>query len=106
MWSQYFDGRRRAEAKSYLGLLEMGLLLYRTSAGEYPTTAQGLDALVHAPTLPPLPRGWKPLMTDVSLDPWGRPYVYTRGTANCELRSHGWNTRDVSDDVILVFPNR
>jgi general secretion pathway protein G len=76
-------------AKSQLEIFALALDSYRLDTGDYPTTAQGLDALRARPTnsapsempsSPPseAPRGWRGpyLRKAVPLDPWGRPYVY------------------------------
>jgi len=52
--------------------------LYETDNGVYPTTEQGLAALVSLPTSPPVPKKWKgPYLKKKTFnDPWGNPYVY------------------------------
>jgi general secretion pathway protein G len=52
------------------------LKLYQSLNGFYPTTEQGLQALVSPPSTDPKPSRWTQLMTDVQKDPWGSPYVY------------------------------
>jgi general secretion pathway protein G len=42
----------------------------------FPTTQQGLDALVNRPTAEPVPKRWTSLLDRVPLDPWGTPYNY------------------------------
>jgi general secretion pathway protein G len=59
--------------------IELGLDMYTADNGQYPTTEQGLQALITKPTTPPEPLNWngpyvKP--TDFK-DPWGTVYVYT-----------------------------
>lgn len=44
---------------------------YRMLAGHYPTTSQGLEALVVEPTTDPLPRLWKQQFPAVPVDPMG-----------------------------------
>ena len=61
-----------------LKAIELGLDMYAADNGQYPTTEQGLDALLTEPTTPPDPMDWngayvKP--TDFK-DPWGAVYVY------------------------------
>jgi len=57
--------------------LHASLIRYRTRGGIYPTTAQGLQALVSKPTEGPMPRSYKPLIREQALmDPWGNPYQY------------------------------
>ncbi|MDR2420117.1 MAG: type II secretion system major pseudopilin GspG [Puniceicoccales bacterium] len=51
------------------------LMSYRMNIGGYPTTDQGLKALVKAPE--GVGRRWKgPYIDELPLDPWGRPYEY------------------------------
>lgn len=49
---------------------------YKISAGHYPSTEQGLQALVERPTIPPFPDDWIPVMTKVPTDPWKNEYRY------------------------------
>jgi general secretion pathway protein G len=58
--------------------IETALKIYRLDNYVYPTTEQGLEALVEASTLDPEPRNFKEdgYLEDVPLDPWGRPYLY------------------------------
>ena len=51
------------------------LMSYRMNIGGYPTTDQGLKALIKAPE--GVGRRWKgPYIDELPLDPWGRPYEY------------------------------
>jgi general secretion pathway protein G len=54
------------------------LKLYRLDNQRYPTTEQGLQALISAPTSGPPATGWKPggYVDKLPKDPWGRPYQY------------------------------
>jgi general secretion pathway protein G len=65
-----------------------GLDLYEVDNGMYPSTEQGLSALLESPTLPPLPKKWRgPYLKKKGglNDPWGNPYVYrSPGTHNAE----------------------
>ena len=58
--------------------IETALKIYRLDNYVYPTTEQGLEALVEPSTLDPEPRNFKEggYLEDVPLDPWGRPYLY------------------------------
>ena len=69
---------RQARATAELEIIAQALEGYRLDAGVYPTTAQGLDALVHTPVLPPVPPRWRPdgYLPSVPRDPWGNPYDY------------------------------
>jgi general secretion pathway protein G len=77
---QQVDKGRVAAAAAQLRNLEGALELYRMDNGRFPTTEQGLDALVQAPTLEPLPRNYPPggylKGGRVPTDPWGEIYQY------------------------------
>jgi general secretion pathway protein G len=72
------DDARIAAAKSDLGAIRQALKLYRLDNQRYPTTEQGLAALVTKPTIVPAPPNWKPggYLEKLPRDPWGRPYQY------------------------------
>jgi len=72
----YLGGARSDAARLQLQSLEQALDLYRLDTGSYPTTQQGLQALIRDPGGV---RGWRGPYLDaasVPLDPWGNPYVY------------------------------
>jgi len=58
--------------------IETALKIYRLDNYVYPTTEQGLEALVEASSLDPEPRNFKAggYLQEVPMDPWGRPYLY------------------------------
>jgi general secretion pathway protein G len=72
------DDARIAAAKSDLGAIRQALKLYRLDNQRYPTTEQGLAALVTKPAEAPVPPNWKPggYLEKLPRDPWGRPYQY------------------------------
>ena len=49
---------------------------YRNCAGFYPTTQQGLAALITRPSTKPLPKRWSQSMDQMPVDPWSRTYRY------------------------------
>jgi general secretion pathway protein G len=71
---------RRTKARIQIENLEGALKLYKLDSGIYPTTEQGLDALVQKPTTGAIPKNWRDggylEKGKVPLDPWGNPYVY------------------------------
>ena len=69
---------KRTKAQVDIKAIEAALNLYKLDNGFYPTTEQGLEALVKNPETSPLPRKWKEggYLSRVSPDPWGRPYKY------------------------------
>ena len=72
------DEARVAKVQADFKNIETALKIYRLDNYVYPTTEQGLQALVEASTLDPEPRNFKKggYLEDVPLDPWGRPYLY------------------------------
>jgi len=58
--------------------IETALKIYRLDNYVYPTTEQGLQALVEASTLDPEPRNFRAggYLEELPIDPWGRPYLY------------------------------
>jgi general secretion pathway protein G len=72
------DEAKRTAAKVQIRNLEGALQLYKLDTGVYPTTEQGLKALVEKPTVGVIPKNWKPggYIGKVPADPWGNPYKY------------------------------
>lgn len=65
-------------AKAQIELLGIALDQYRLDNDMYPTTEQGLSALITQPITPPISENWDGpyLRKEVPLDPWGREYNY------------------------------
>lgn len=70
------DEARAIKAKQDILAIQNALDLYKLDNGIYPTTDQGLVALVEKPTTNPTPRDWKQYLKSVPKDPWGRDYLY------------------------------
>jgi general secretion pathway protein G len=72
---------RRIKAKADIKTIESALKLYKIDTGNYPTTEQGIEALIRKPDTSPVPKKWREggyLEGDaVPKDPWGNPYYYT-----------------------------
>ena len=56
--------------------ISAALLTYRLNAGQFPTVAQGLTALIQKPKAPPVPEKWIQIAAKYPVDPWGFPYGY------------------------------
>jgi len=71
---------RRTKARVQIESIETALKLYRLDSGSYPTTEQGLQALVESPAVGKLPIAWREggylEKGKVPKDPWGNEYVY------------------------------
>ncbi len=70
------DEARVIAAKQDIAQVMQALKLYRLDNSRYPSTEQGLQALVVRPTTSPVPNNWKSYLDKVPNDPWGRPYQY------------------------------
>lgn len=72
------DEAKIKTTKIQISQLEQVLGLFQLDNGFFPTTEQGLAALVKAPTLPPEPMNYKQggYMKKVPKDAWGREFIY------------------------------
>lgn len=85
------DDARVMAARTDVGNLMQALKLYRLDNQRYPTSEQGLNALLLKPTTEPVPVNWKPYLDKLPQDPWGRPYLYMNPgiKADVEVLSFG-----------------
>ena len=72
------DEARVQKVQADFKAIETALKIYRLDNYVYPTTEQGLQALVEKSSLDPEPRNFKDggYLQELPLDPWGRPYLY------------------------------
>ena len=72
------DDARIQTAKAQMRQISTSLDLYRLDNNHYPSTQQGLEALVEEPSGSPEPQNWNPdgYMNSVPEDPWGNEYQY------------------------------
>ncbi len=74
------DDARIAAARQDIASIMQALKLYRLDNGRYPTTEQGLRALVERPGTDPQPTNWKQggylERSSIPKDPWGKEYQY------------------------------
>jgi len=82
---------RITRAKADISSIKTALNAFEIDNGRFPTTEEGLQALVTEPSNLQKPdsangvTGWKQMLDKVPTDPWGHPYVY---------RSPGSNNQD------------
>ena len=69
---------RRIAAETDIRTIAQALDMYRMDNSRYPTTEQGLKALVEKPALSPVPQRWNEegYLREFPKDPWGNDYVY------------------------------
>jgi general secretion pathway protein G len=91
------------KAKQDIRVIESQLNLYRLDSFSYPTTDQGLEALVERPTHGPEPRNYKQggYLDRLPVDPWGNPYQYlSPGThSSIDIYSLGPDGVPSDDDI-------
>lgn len=99
------EGNKRDQAKLQVNALENAFGLYNVHTGSFPTTEQGIQALLVCPN--PAPQNWRgPYLKGADLnDPWGSPYSYqypgTRsGTGGPDVWSNGPDRQSgTADDI-------
>ena len=70
------DEARTVAAKQDVAAIMQAMKLYRLDNGRYPTTEQGIAALVTKPQSEPVPANWQKYLDRIPKDPWGTPYQY------------------------------
>lgn len=72
------DEARAVAAKQDIATIVQALRLYRLDNTRYPTSEQGLAALVSRPAIAPVPANWKAggYLERLPKDPWGNPYLF------------------------------
>jgi general secretion pathway protein G len=81
------DEARAVAAKADIAALTQALKLYRLDNTAYPSTEQGLQALVVRPGTQPIPANWKQggYVDRLPKDPWGREYLYLNPGVRSEI---------------------
>jgi len=97
------DEARKVKASQDIRALEAALNLYKLDNYDYPTTDQGLEALVSSPGIPPEPANWKEggYIDRLPTDPWQQPYQYLSPGAqgSIDIYSTGPDRQPSEDDI-------
>jgi general secretion pathway protein G len=105
---RYFSQVGKSEvqaARAQIDALEKALDQYRLDARRYPSTEQGLQALVERPAGEARWNG-PYLRKAVPDDPWGNPYVYRNAGDSVELLSYGRDGRPGGSELDADIANR
>ncbi len=70
------EDARATAARTDVNNLMQALKLYKLDNQRYPSTDQGLQALLVKPATAPVPPNWKPYLDKLPEDPWHKPYQY------------------------------
>jgi general secretion pathway protein G len=85
-------------------LLMTQLQVYEKIHGAYPSTKQGIQALVELPSGEPQPRNWRKILDELPLDPWGNAYLLrnpaTKSKQPVDVYSGGPDREPNTDDDI------
>ena len=101
------DEARVTAAVTDIQQIGNALELYRLDNGYYPSTDQGLEALVSEPSGYPEPRRWNAngYLKKIPIDPWGEPYLFFSEDRSMEVYSYGADRKeggkDVDADILL-----
>jgi general secretion pathway protein G len=98
------EGAKVQRVDGDFNAISSALQTYKLNAGQFPTTQQGLQALVTKPTGTPVPRRWVSLAKSVPLDPWGAEYIYRfpgkKNPTEFEIISKGQDgMENTADDI-------
>ena len=97
------DVHAPARVRAELHVIGTLLDAYNAANGTYPSTQQGLGALVAKPSSSPVPSHWTSLLEEVPKDPWQTEYVYRHlgdASPKYDLFSAGPDhIADTADDV-------
>ncbi len=92
---------RIVKVKQDIMAIQSALDLYKLDNSIYPTTDQGLDALVKKPTSSPVPQNWKTegYLQQLPIDPWGLPYQYTNEEDKLKIFSYGPKGKEGNSEI-------
>ena len=95
------DKARLIKAEQDIRAIETSLKLYKLDNYIYPTTDQGLEALVTKTNIPPEPRQWKQggYLNSIPIDPWGFPYNYLSPGVHREFDIYSFGADGQPDGV-------
>jgi general secretion pathway protein G len=92
---------RIVKVKQDVLAIQSALDLYKLDNGKYPTTDQGLQALVTKPTAAPVPRNWKSdgYLQELPMDPWGEAYQFINDNEKAKIFSFGPDGKDGNSQI-------
>ena len=100
------DESKIQTTKLQMKAIKNALEQYKLDNGFYPTTAQGLKALVEKPNIPPEPKNWHRYMDKVPKDAWGNDFIYISpapGGKPYDLKSKGPDGVEGTKDDIDIW---
>ena len=95
------DEARVTAAQNDIRAIGTALDLYRLDNSNYPSTEQGLEALVNKPAGFPEPRSWgpEPYLRKLTTDQWGNAYLYVNSGRQFDLYSLGADRQEGGEGI-------
>ena len=95
------DEARVTAAQNDIRAIGTALDLYRLDNSNYPSTEQGLEALVNKPAGFPEPRSWgpEPYLRKLTTDQWGNAYLYVNSGRQFDLYSLGADGQEGGEGI-------
>jgi len=100
------DESKIETTKLQMKAIKNALDQFKIDNGFYPTTRQGLKALVEKPTIPPIPNHWHQYLEKVPKDAWGHEFIYISPAPNgkpYDLKSKGPDGVEGTEDDIDIW---
>lgn len=95
-----FHDEPSSVTRTFIDTVPVALIPYRIDVGEYPSTTEGLRALVEAPK--GKEEKWKgPYLKELPLDPWSNPYQYRYPGVKNEKGSKGYDLWSFGPDGVI-----
>ena len=105
-----FSSSQKQRVAQDLSTFKSALNVYRMNAQTFPSTEQGLAALVTKPKVGRIPKSYRPYLDEEIHDPWGNPYVYAwpspKGGELPEIYTLGKDGLDNTGDEIHMRARR
>jgi general secretion pathway protein G len=101
------DEARVTAARIEIKQIESALQLYKLDNRNYPSTDQGLEALVSPPSGYPEAESWNPAgyLPKIPTDPWDEPYLYFSDENSIEVYTYGADKKEGGEqfdaDILL-----
>jgi general secretion pathway protein G len=95
-------------AKAEMANISQALDMYKLDNFTYPSTSQGIEALVSKPSGSPEPKNYKSggYMKKLPVDPWGNPYMYFSSKGDYEIVSYGADGEEGGEDDAADISNK
>jgi len=92
---------RIVKAKQDVLAIQSALDLYKLDNGSYPSTDQGLQALITKPSSSPIPQNWKSdgYLQKLPMDPWGEAYQYTNDNEKLRIYTFGPKGKEGNSEI-------